>query len=153
MSAYYHVSTSCAYMSGKVYMIACVCVCGVVRLHAHTATQTLTVRMQTNPERFSRPRAEPSGPWDRAPCCPPGSCQGKVLPCATAWESCWGAYVGCDTWLHRHTCTWPCRPLHTQNHLDITTNTQTCMHANHTVPIYMHTLTFRDPLTHILISS
>ena len=78
-------------------------------------------------------------------------------------ESCWGAYVGCDTWLHRHTCTWPCiytnnnppyPPTHTpphthpQYHLDITTNTQTCMHAHHTVTIYMHTHTHTHTHTH-----
>lgn len=162
MSAYYHVSTSCAYMSGKVYMIACVCVCGVVRLHAHTAKQTLTVRMQTNPERFSRPRAEPSGPWDRAPCCPPGSCQGKVLPCATAWESCWGAYVGCDTWLHRHTCTWPCiytnnnppyPPTHTHTHTKppgynhLHTNLHAC--EPHCAHIHAHTHIQRPAHSHL----
>lgn len=132
MSTYYHVSTECAYMSGKVYMIACVCVCGVVRLHAHTATQTLTVRTQTNPEHFSRPRAEPCGPWDRAPCCPPGSCQGKVLLCATAWPPSKGRAAG----EHMLDVTHGCTDTRVRGHAFIQTTTlPTPLH----IPPHTHT--------------
>lgn len=79
---------------------------------------------------------------------------------ASLWrESCWGAYVLCDAWLHWQTYAWPCiytnsnppclphrmyNCTHSPNHLEITTNTRTCMHAHQRLMLptwtYMHWL-------------
>lgn len=143
-------------------MIAHIHMCGPFLLPAHKGIRR---QWQCGHKQISRLLEVPG--W--APL-PPGPCSvllpwimsDRVLLCPTAqpplWrESCWGAYVLCDAWLHWQTCAWPCihthsNPLPSSPHVQLYTpgnkplkHILACMHTNINVTnLDIHALTRID---------
>ena len=127
--------------------------------HKHTNCDS----MDTNRSRaLLRLQAEPRGPGDHAPCCPPGSCQAESccvpqlsLPpkVELLGSICWmwhmvaltHMYVAMHLYKEQPpTSLTTCTNIHTHmhtpslNHLEITTNTYTFTHKYSVMHIYSH---------------
>ncbi len=130
------------------YLQLHVYVYGAVHLPAHTGTQTVTARTQTELQPSQGPRLSPVARGTMLYVVPLDHVRESPAVCHSSaslrWESCWGAYVGSDTWLRWHMCVamhlykqWPPTSLttqththtHTLNHLEIT-HILACMHTN-----------------------